>query len=123
MFKKLPAHTKQEIAQIDPQKASWKGVLEAVKHAVDQHGDLSHLSEPARVARVGLVTICNRSGMFEKWLNLLPSGDYGSSISGAFLLLIKVCIPRKMFQTFAETLPSERLLPQSMRQRRASLLH
>lgn len=34
--------------------------------------------------------MCDSAPIFENWLCLLPDGDYGASISGAFVMLVRV---------------------------------
>ena len=88
---KLPTHLQQKEQKIDIRKSSWRQVLGEVTAVSNQYRDLTNFDAgPAPKLRRCLRTLGKKGTTFEHWLNLLPDGDYGASISGAFRLIVKV---------------------------------
>jgi hypothetical protein len=57
---------------------NWKQVLAEVNTATETY------------KRSTFAKICDKSGIFEQWLSLLPSDSYSSAISGAFVMGVQV---------------------------------
>jgi hypothetical protein len=57
---------------------NWKQVVAEVNTATETY------------KKSAFAKICDRSGIFEQWLSLLPSDSYSSAISGAFVMGVQV---------------------------------
>lgn len=88
--KAMPSQVQQNEPKIDVRKSNWKQFLGEVTKVSDQYRNLSGVPGPAQKLRSCLRKIAHKSKIFEGWLEILPEGDYGSSISGAFRLILKV---------------------------------
>jgi hypothetical protein len=67
--------------QAEPESAAltWKDVIREVQAASDKY------------KKTVFARMCEKADVFEHWLNLLPNGDYTSTISGAFVIGVQVC--------------------------------
>jgi len=63
---------------------SWKQVIAEVQTARDKYRN------EGNVVKKVFQSMCDNSQTFEHWLELLPDGDYASTISGAFVMVVKV---------------------------------
>jgi hypothetical protein len=59
---------------------NWKQVVAEVNMATETY------------KKSAFAKICDKSGIFEQWLSLLPSDLYSSAISGAFVMGVQVGI-------------------------------
>jgi hypothetical protein len=71
---------KKEIEKTTGMK--WKQVIAEVNMATETY------------KKSAFAKICDKSGIFEQWLSLLPSDSYSSAISGAFVMGVQVSTPR-----------------------------
>ncbi|KAH7080231.1 hypothetical protein BKA63DRAFT_600602 [Paraphoma chrysanthemicola] len=69
--KTQPKHSKHEVAT---PAFTWKQVVAEVETATELYKNSA------------FVRICDKSGMFEQWLSLLPNDSYSAVISGAFVM-------------------------------------
>jgi hypothetical protein len=65
-------------AEIVTPAFTWKQVMTEVNTATETYKN-------SAFART-----CDKSGMFEQWLSLLPNDSYSATISGAFVMGIQV---------------------------------
>ena len=68
-----PAEPETEHSQL-----TWRDVVHEVQAASDSY------------KKTVFARMCDKADIFEHWLNLLPNGDYTSTISGAFLIGVQV---------------------------------
>lgn len=59
-------------------KTTWRDLIAEVQAAGNAHKNTT------------FAKMCDKANIFEHWLNLLPNGDYTSTISGAFIMSIQV---------------------------------
>ena len=78
----------------DPRKFSWKEVIVEVQDASD-----AYKNDRGKVKSI-FYNMCNNAPVFEHWLSLLPEGDYGASISGAFVILARVRTIRNLLRSY-----------------------
>lgn len=73
--------------RVDGTAYSWKDVREAVKvaKACEEGQD-----KETWLARDSCNKIVDNISTFETWLDLLPGGDYGATISGVFTMIVSV---------------------------------
>jgi hypothetical protein len=64
---------------VETPKLTWKEVVVEVNTAAETY------------KKSAFARICDKSGMFEQWLTLLPNDSYSSAISGAFVMGVQVC--------------------------------
>lgn len=57
---------------------TWRQVITEIQTASDSY------------KRTVFARMCEKSDVFEHWLSLLPTGDYTSTISGAFVMGVQV---------------------------------
>lgn len=62
----------------ETEQLTWRDVVHEVQVASDSY------------KKTVFARMCDRADVFEHWLNLLPNGDYTSTISGAFLIGVQV---------------------------------
>ena len=65
----------------------WSNIGEAIKSVKTIENGLDYKSQRARDRCDKIV---NNIPIFENWLQLLPSGDYGAVISGVFKMIVQV---------------------------------
>jgi len=68
----------------DLRKFTWQQVITEIQRASD-----SYRTNGGRIKKI-FRNMCENTPIFEHWLGLLPNGDYGASISGAFVMIVKV---------------------------------
>lgn len=67
------------MAEAERPPFTWKNVITEVQTASDSY------------RKTLFARMCEKSGVFEQWLTLLPDGTYASTISGAFIMGVQVC--------------------------------
>lgn len=69
---------------IELRNFTWSQVIAEVQSASN-----TYKSEEGKTKNI-FRSMCDNAAVFENWLCLLPDGDYGASISGAFVMVIHV---------------------------------
>jgi len=77
------------LLRVDGTANQWKDVREAVKVAKAREDGQDRESWSARDSCDKIV---DNISAFETWLDLLPSGDYGSIVSGVFKMVVGVWV-------------------------------
>ena len=68
---------------VDLHEFTWRQVIAEVQNASN-----AYRSEGGR-ARSIFHRMCDNATIFENWLDILPNGDYGAVISGAFVMVLR----------------------------------
>ncbi|KAI9736751.1 MAG: hypothetical protein M1834_000955 [Cirrosporium novae-zelandiae] len=74
---------------MDLKRCSWPQALDELNRAVDYYKKERHKGIGGAILSC-LDKVGKYSAVFSKWINLLPSGDYGGPICGAFKLILGV---------------------------------
>lgn len=88
--KKLQKKSEGRAVTADLRCCKWDQVMQEVDRTAD--GWTAASKKSSKVA-AHLDKIKQNAAAFESWLELLPTGDYGSSICGVFRLVLAVSLP------------------------------
>ena len=69
--------------------ASWNEITEDLRWIAEREQGKDHANKTVRTC---CTTITENISAFETWLSLLPSGDYGSVVSGVFKIAVEVSV-------------------------------
>ncbi|RDL36240.1 Uncharacterized protein BP5553_06852 [Venustampulla echinocandica] len=75
-------HETPKTAATELRNCTWEQVIKEVQVAGNAYNNGGKIK---RIFR----GMCDNAAVFENWLSLLPDGDYGASISGAFIMIVR----------------------------------
>lgn len=84
-----------DVVEVDTNVSTWQEVVVKIQ-------GVSKAEKGTNFAKM-----CDKANIFQHWLSLLPSGDYTSTISGAFIMAFQVSANVKSFEVLLTLLGGE----------------